>query len=576
MQRDTYFTFEDIAQTTDVYDPHIVEYFTGTSDAAELAVETPSALQNLRFLRIPDDVRNPSEATGTITCVLTDNGLHQNSPAYVAVSYCWDSFNQTNLGDRISPTLTVSINEKGHVRPPKCSHEVLLRAISFALVRKISLIWIDQECINQEDPIDVQRHLRCMHTIFNQATSVIGLLSFEVADWRQLSIIHTIDTLDEYLHQGSPLENTVLPAFLDIGTVKFMTRLLKTIQMDRWFTRTWVFQERFSSMKVLTLLLRPSAELKKTLIAKGIHGPCSEDIPLNATSAFLLVATWVAVLKKNSAENLEILNSLEALHEAALSLCGYLDGFKIDAVVDAIMRGSSPKDMDSPADGFQCKTIFRNIESCDNRVISDRVAIFANVAEFHSHVNTTGRKSYSLSLLALLLVNNRIPLILVQREKSRDPPYVRDVSYRSLIYHILLLKEIQKEGLGGVDDDLEVLQRFLRDSESINLEHYENAKEFVEDLMEDKIEHRILDSLGKSIDNLGLLPVIPMSVTIGDLLEGITAQASKSRVALLRDHGRKIVRYAVDRGQLPVGSIFLAFYGDWCWRSYFVDQYFGK
>jgi hypothetical protein len=139
---------------------------------------------NLRFLKIPH-LNKYSDLYPEVTCELTEKGDQPGEKGYVAVSYCWDSFTSLgpNVDGRSSPSSpTVLVEQRGKPpRAPRCPAKVLIRAITFAVSRGVSFIWIDQECVNQEDPIDIQNHLQWNHIIFDQAEFKIGLLSFELS-----------------------------------------------------------------------------------------------------------------------------------------------------------------------------------------------------------------------------------------------------------------------------------------------------------------------------------------------------------------------------------------------------------
>jgi hypothetical protein len=111
----------------------------------------------------------------------------------------------------------------------------------------VSFIWIDQECVNQEDPIDVQNHLQWNHIIFSQAKFAIGLLSFELyADQ-----VDCLMTLEMFRHIGDPkLADRKTRIFADYGLglilrdIRRITRLLRSIGKDRWFTRNLGFSRK--------------------------------------------------------------------------------------------------------------------------------------------------------------------------------------------------------------------------------------------------------------------------------------------------------------------------------------------
>jgi hypothetical protein len=133
----------------------------------------------------------------------------------------------------------------------------LSRAILFAVSRNISLICIDQECVDQNDPTDIQNHLQCNHIIFNQAEFKVGLLNFELTQ-RQIDGLMGIQ-LAHSIPASHIISSWGIRHILD--EIQYLTRLLRAISRDRWFTRTWVFQVRYSANVDMCLLLPVSYEV---------------------------------------------------------------------------------------------------------------------------------------------------------------------------------------------------------------------------------------------------------------------------------------------------------------------------
>ena len=120
--------------------------------------------------------------------------------------------------------------------------------------------------MNQKDPADVENQLQCNHIIFNQAKFTIGLLSFRLSESQvdnliNLELFHLIGDPKFTDFKARCLAGFGLKSIL--GNIRVITRLLKSISRDRWFTRTWVFQERFSASMEMHLLLPLSTEALK-------------------------------------------------------------------------------------------------------------------------------------------------------------------------------------------------------------------------------------------------------------------------------------------------------------------------
>ena len=211
MQRDIDFTFEDIVGTPDIRLSNISEYgATGTE-----APDSTNTLRKLRFLSVPD--LDPNLGANAITYTIIDSRQYNHAVDYIAVLYCWNSFGQTSiaLSDRAP---AISVIDQGIRRSPRCPPEVIFRATNFALARGVSLIWIDQECINQMDGADVQEHLQCMHLIYKQAKFAIGLLNFELTNWSQFMALMKFTNVTYGIEQHLDIANSP-PEFSEMSNI---------------------------------------------------------------------------------------------------------------------------------------------------------------------------------------------------------------------------------------------------------------------------------------------------------------------------------------------------------------------
>ncbi|ESU18170.1 hypothetical protein FGSG_11431 [Fusarium graminearum PH-1] len=193
MQRDTELTFMDIhgtpnAMLASLEDIVCSENFTSTS------VEQPL---DLRFLEV--DTINSNDQNPILR--LTEKGQYIGNKDYVAVSYTWQRFDPITNTEAIS-RFRVSVG--GSVRKARSQDAVLHRAIEFARSTNTPRIWIDQDCIEQYDPDDLQQHLHVVHKIFQQSQHAIALLSFHIRHQHQADSIRCIN-------QGTFLDELEMP-----------------------------------------------------------------------------------------------------------------------------------------------------------------------------------------------------------------------------------------------------------------------------------------------------------------------------------------------------------------------------
>jgi hypothetical protein len=114
-------------------------------------------------------------------------------------------------------------------------------------LRPDTYIWIDQECIHQDDHEDVEWHLQVMHRIYKNSKVTIVILSvapisISIAwDLRTLLKIGDTTSLSQVYRQK--YQDSDLPKWLE-----------SSVLSDAWFCRTWTFQEKLCSSSVKLLI----------------------------------------------------------------------------------------------------------------------------------------------------------------------------------------------------------------------------------------------------------------------------------------------------------------------------------
>lgn len=185
-----------------------------------------SWLKNLRFVVL---VEGQDEYDLELIEVGTGDDKESNQP-YIAVSYCWG-----NEADQNGAPLRIQIPSKQQpgakeIRNVRASSNILRRSLAFAAAKGIKRVWIDQECIHQDDEKDKVTAIQCMHLVYQQATITLILLGEHV---RTLEDVRAISDLKR---QGEDLRDRIM--------------------RDRWFSRAWPTQEYVSStMERLSYLI---------------------------------------------------------------------------------------------------------------------------------------------------------------------------------------------------------------------------------------------------------------------------------------------------------------------------------
>ncbi|KAH8724013.1 hypothetical protein GQ44DRAFT_760716 [Phaeosphaeriaceae sp. PMI808] len=583
MQRDIDLTIADIhvdirndPSTLGEFSNHVVSQETHT---------------NLRFLKIPY-LKQYSDLYPEVTCELTEKGDHPGEKSYVAVSYCWESFNKpdpdVDEGSLRSPKILVRQRGKPP-RAPQCPAKVLMRAIAFAIWKGTSLIWIDQECVNQNDPVDTQNHLDCNNIIYNQAEFKIGLVGFQLSASQADKLLN----LELYHMQGDPKPVSRLLAEYGVKSIlrdiRHSTRLLRAIHKDRWFTRAWVYQERHSANMDMHLLIPLSAEGLKTF--RGAFGIelVGEDYPLYVGAICSIAAKLRSyfsqpelgqLLQEDISVKDSIYESLNSLHEAAQLLSGPIfSGTSFDRVFKTLESKILDADKINNIRSPHLHQIFMEIESCDCQKVSDRVAILSNIMNFQQTVIPASFKSYSWALLMLLSANSHVPSVLVREETLTQPNDLLSFSVPAsgLIMLAYEMKESIAAGRLELQKGLESVTCALADLFKRDITRHTEFWDAVEDAAEGlpAVSRMGMLSLLSEIkaQKLKRVVVFPLSVAIGDIIGGIVSPGHVDNIGLQFSHGQTVVKYGIDTNQLKESVTFMAFAGEYRWRSRFIERF---
>ena len=558
MHRDTDFTLREISE----------EFTFPESIATQEAPSGP--LENLRFIVVPQIAPVDGLLSG-FTCSVTSKGEYPGTKDYVAVSYCWDSFGASNAAAKMDPK--VMVDDGGHLRALRCPFEVLHRAIRYALWREAKLLWIDQECIDQTDLADVQEHLRYMHLIFEQAEYSIGLLSYEISSWTQYRALSILVSDREEFERGSA-------HLYDLDLINYLTRFLKSISRDSWFSRAWAYQEKFSAEHSMHLLLPWSSDFYSA-IPLELDFPF--DFPLDCGKLLTGLVFWSMFLRDALSQDLitgqvfeEIERALRCLFESVR-----LVGVTFASSDWEVAIRSFPKEEGAPlleehsSHGFRLCENFRRLEQCDNRVVSDRVAIFANLAHFEHRLRTTDLPSYSMSLLTLLAFNNNLPRILIRTQTEEEEIYgfSHDVSIGIVLDEIMWINE----NLHGPEELLK--KELLEDSKVLTglIKPHLPPGASAESIINIAKAGGHLDCyrslLDKNLERVKSVVFLSGSATICEVFEGIS-YFDRASAEVNPALGRQIVQFGIQTGQVPPSVEFLAFASRWRWQRSFIEDHF--
>ncbi|KAM3075256.1 hypothetical protein ACMFMG_007300 [Clarireedia jacksonii] len=353
----------------------------------------------------------PPEGAGFVPRLRVIEAKDLNRPelsVYLAISYCWQQENEPVL-----PTGHYSIlreNASGVIscKPSKAPDYFLSAAIHCASVSGIRLIWIDQECIDQDSPDDKENGIQSIDLVYQRSVRGLGIIPEPIEKKEHLEVLMRVKDVshdygecllqDESLHDRA---ESLTSRLLDMAAE--LSEFLGIIGASRWFKRAWIFQENVCVGNRMFLLFRISPEL------------CTITQLLRPQDTHCLVSfqalRWV----------------LEPLADAKATTSTLFNMFKIEepekwkALREASLKlhYSSPE-IHYPMVAFSveprlvCNVAqsIRYLRDQVNSQVADRLAIIANLCHFEKRLNTRELEGRSLStcILVLALLNGDMSL----------------------------------------------------------------------------------------------------------------------------------------------------------------------
>ena len=197
---------------------------------------------NQNLTERPDLSTQPMSITCPDRTVLKvmDRSILVDPAAYVAVSYCWnrEKVDWFDAGDE--PPIQVC-DGGADTRSSNVPPDVLSRAVTYSKSRNINSIWIDQECIDQNDPVEKEIAIQAMDLIYEGSDHPIAILEFCFETQAELDVFASIVDPDYFEFDPTQIET--------LGEV------LGTLVNEQWFSRAWTLQEATSAGVSMVLLI---------------------------------------------------------------------------------------------------------------------------------------------------------------------------------------------------------------------------------------------------------------------------------------------------------------------------------
>lgn len=452
---------------------------------------------NLRFLSVPssDDARktkSPSPQPGkpgscrcaefpSFAALESDRILELSTVPgcqhYAAVSYCWQSSMSSDEECEEAPYL---IKTGNGLRKSRAPTRILKRAISYAATYNISLIWIDQESIIQDDPVDKEVGIQSMDLVYERAghpialwetvldrpedIQIFGLLHKRCGEkvetmndpecWDIMNNILGCNTHDsEFLEALSRCQHPDVlrkkeellemherhcqyMKFYRLEYMKGVEPFIIQLAEDRWLTRCWISQEACSAGQKMNLLLFIDRRVRHDDPAASILYPSQTDLTISFETMFLTLQATRSRMK------VAIRESVERNNEKPLGADERLWS-ALDTLTPALnVDGRSVRWTESRRFMYHAAEAVDNLHTRQNERISDRIAIIANLCDYEVRLDTyaleSGNYPFSSCILALSVLNGDFSLLstysqmlAMQSESGKDFPLTKYTDGRS-------------------------------------------------------------------------------------------------------------------------------------------------
>jgi ankyrin repeat protein len=393
-----------------------------------LSSDLPDIVNHLRFLHFKgfpefDSKKISTEKPLEIELELTPPTANPFTVDYITVSYVWQRPSPIEISSNMGlPRYRIKDLERPDSEPREilCPPDVLHRACRFARSVGVSLIWIDQECIKQDDPGDVDKHLQSMNKIYSQSRYTVVPLCQMVSDPEKAKVFSFLCNRD--------ISDETIRSIESVGFLELCAKVLEDIAGDEWFTRAWTYQERICASQVRLLINRDPS-------LANYHGLGKEPTEIELNLSCLREFTF----RFESDKGVHI-SSLERAKVISIIQHWYNLVTKNMAYATLIAKGLG----EGRGDAFvhQISNTFYALEACRITKESDRLAILSDLCELPNRLNSTlfndSKYSFSTCVLVLLLNNGFIPKFPAEEDGSDVFPVPLYMNILEVFWHILV------------------------------------------------------------------------------------------------------------------------------------------
>ena len=335
-----------------------------------------------------------TKTTSQAILELADRSILANSAAYIAVSYCW---NREDI-EWFTEEIKVLIKQDDvSIRPSTVPSDVLHRTLTYAEHQGVNAIWIDQECINQDDPIDKEQAIQAMDIVYQDSRYPIAVLESFLETQAELDVFASVVDPDSF--NFNPVQ------------VEVLAKVLAVLSEDPWFSRAWTLQESTSAGVTMMLLIGCPG-----LDKHSFFGPSPGELEITIRDfQFAMVNT------RNLIE--EYLDA-GAWSDTSSAINASNCADVLWNLIPTIYPDSPEKDA-SHRQQCNAAEAVTFLDDRFNSVFSDRLAILANICNYEVRIDSIvlEKLSYSFSTCALTLaiLNGDMSLLVGCQANDQGP-----------------------------------------------------------------------------------------------------------------------------------------------------------
>ncbi|KAI1813375.1 hypothetical protein GGS20DRAFT_480907 [Poronia punctata] len=307
---------------------------------------------------------------------------------YIAVSYTWglsDEEHEEDSCQSLGRYFVESRTTGAAAQPSQVRDIVWQRALNYANLVKCDTIWIDRECVDQENVREKEIAIQNMHLVYSLSRHPVALLT------------HVVETADEIDLLAGLLTGDIReeekPALLDV---------LDVITSDLWWQRAWTFQEDYRASTRMTLLIPHVSDVELHKLSyldysgRPLFGRLPDEICIKSTEFRRCATEFCLLYREEQAE-------AEAVCNRILTTAGKYN---------VLLREKDAPNSYPMISRSMTPTILADLDRREISMPSDRLAIAANCCSYTTRLDTPALNkhgySLSLSMLALCLLNGEM------------------------------------------------------------------------------------------------------------------------------------------------------------------------